>query len=278
MNKKQIIGILLVQLLLPFLAVKAQPLIADSADQSFFLRKETITQIFLHTAGFGFGYAQGKHITVNQKNIWEVELLNQLSPKEIRSVSPWAGNTKSYVYGKENYFFAIRGGIGRDKLLNRKPYWGGIEVRYFYRAGLSMGFVKPVYLDIINYTPGYTDYYLTTEQYDPDKHFYDNIYGRAPFLKGFDVIQLRPGIYGKFGFNFDFGAENDRVKCLEAGAMFDYYPNSIPFIKTESQIYKEGIIIMSYNPAVDGFFGFYLGFKWGKRFNKNQASDMPLTN
>jgi len=254
----------------------AQELKQDSLGIDFFLRKERTFRIMAHSNGFGIGHTRGKSVTVFKRNVMNFDLLNMKTPKEIRTLYEYGEQSKSYVYGKLAHLYLLRASIGKEHLLNRKPYWGGVEVRYFYRGGFSLGFVKPVYLEIINYTPGMQDYYLTTEQYDPDKHFYDNIYGRAPFLKGFDVMQLRPGIYGKFGFNFDFGAENDRVKCLEAGAMFDYYPNSIPFTNNEYQIYSEGISIMAHNPAVDGFFGFYLSFKWGKRFNKNQASESPV--
>ncbi len=245
-------------------------MIADTNDVNFFLKKESVYKIFLHTAGFGFGYSWGKHITVNKKNSWEIELLNQLSPKEIRTISPFTGNTKSYVYGKINYFFALHAGYGKDRLLNRKPYWGGVEVRYFYHVGASLGFEKPIYLYIIKYSPGFTNPYTSTERYDPTKHFYDNIYGRASFTKGLSETQLRPGIYGKVGFNFDFGGENERVKSLEVGAYVDYYPHSIPLSGNTLAFFTEGIQIMSYNAPVDGFFGFYVSFDWGKRFNKNQ--------
>jgi len=260
MDKFHFIAITLLLFLLPAGATKAQPFIADTSDPNYFLRKETVYKVFLHSAGFGLGYNQARHKTVYRKNLWEIDILNQISPKEIKSVSPWAGNSKSYVFGKVNYIFTARAGIGTQRLLNRKPYWGGVEVRYFLHGGLSLGFEKPVYLYIINFNPTFTDYFLTTERYNPGKHFYDNIYGRAPFGKGFDKLNVKPGIYGKFGFIFDFGTNSDRVKALEAGGMFDVYP--------------QGITMMSYNDPIYAFVGFYISYDFGKRFNRNQKEEL----
>ena len=50
------------------------------------------------------------------------------------------------MYGKLNYLFVLRPGIGIQNVINSKPYWGGVEIRYFYYGGLSLGFTKPVYL------------------------------------------------------------------------------------------------------------------------------------
>ena len=47
------------------------------------------------------------------------------------------------------------------------------------------------------------------ERYDPNNPLQNSntIVGRAPFIDGLDKIGLHPGLYGKFGFNFEFGSE-----------------------------------------------------------------------
>ena len=67
-------------------------------------------------------------------------------PKQIRVINPYYYNARSYVYGKLNHVYMLRIGYGFKKLLNRKPYWGGIELRVLYMGGLSLAFAKPVYL------------------------------------------------------------------------------------------------------------------------------------
>ncbi len=227
---------------------------ADSLDNVFFLRKELAFKLMAHSLGFGTGVISTYSPTVFKKRIFEAEILNMKARKEVKLVYPYADNSKSYVYGKLNYVFLLRAGMGYQHQLNRKPYWGGVEVRYFYHAGLSLGFAKPIYLYIINYSPAYDDYTLTTERYDPDLHFADNIYGRAPFGKGFDQLSVYPGLYGKFGFSFDFGADHDRVKTLETGLVVDGYPKAIQ--------------IMAFNDPVNLFINVYLSLHLGKRFNR----------
>ncbi|MHC1707220.1 MAG: hypothetical protein AB9842_06815 [Bacteroidales bacterium] len=226
----------------------------DTSDPNFFLRKELAFRFYAHTSGFGVGFTKAYHPTVFRKKIFEAEILNMKDLKEIRTVYPFADNSKSYVYGKMNYLFLVRAGYGYEKLINRKPYWGGVEVRYLYHAGLSLGFAKPIYLYIINYSPS-DDYNLTTERFDPANHFYDNIWGRAPFNYGMDEIKIHPGIYGKFGFQFDFGVDNDRVKALETGIVVDAYP--------------DGVKIMAFNDPKNLFITFYLSLNLGKRYNRN---------
>jgi hypothetical protein len=232
----------------------AQVITADTSEPQFFLKKERVIRLYAHTSGFGLGFTSTFSPTVFKKRIFETEILNMKSLKEVRTVYPYANDSKSYVYGKLNYVFLIRAGYGYEKQLNRKPYWGGVEVRYLYHLGASIGFAKPIYLQIINYSPDLKKYNLTTEKYDPENHFYENIWGRASFNYGMDEIKLHPGIYGKFGFQFDFSPENDRVKALETGVVVDAYP--------------EGIKIMAFNDPQNYFVTFYLSLNLGKRYNR----------
>jgi hypothetical protein len=215
------------------------------------MKKEHSFSANIHTQGFGIGYRHGKHLTAYKKLMFEGEIVTMKHPKEIKSLYPIDENSKSYIYGKLNSFFIIRPGIGIQKVINSKPYWGGIEVRYFYYAGLSLGFTKPVYLFIWNYKPGSFESRITTEKYDPAKHDVDNIYGRAPFTNGIEEIQIHPGLYGKFGFNFEFGQEDKKIRCLEAGINFDAYTKSIP--------------IMAFNNNSQYFFTIYLSYSFGRR-------------
>ncbi len=244
-------------------SLSAQILDQDSTDKEFFLRKESIFRLIAHSNGFGLGITRGSSISVFKRRILEAEFVTMKAPKEIKTVYPFADNSKSYVYGKLNQLYILRGGIGYEKQMNRKPYWGGVEIRYLYHAGASIGFVKPVYLYIINYTQNPSDpFYLTTERFDPSQHFYENIFGRAPINYGIPETKIHPGLYGKVGLNFEFGAENDRVKALEVGASCDFYPQSIS--------------IMAFNTPRNFFASFYLSFNFGKRYNKNSKDENEI--
>jgi hypothetical protein len=167
-------------------------------------------------------------------------------------VNPYYYNARSYVYGKLNHVYMLRAGYGHKRLLNRKPYWGGIELRVLYMAGASLAFAKPVYL----YFWDETYSFIKEEKYDPDNYYHSSeyIYGRAPFFDGIGELKVFPGVNAKAGLNFEFGALNSKIRALEVGAVFEYFPKAIP--------------IMAYNPAENVFLTFYLNFSLGKRYNK----------
>jgi hypothetical protein len=222
-------------------------------DIKILFRKEKSGFIMIHTAGLGAGYRTGKHITGYKKRMFEIELTGMKHPKEIKSINPYYDNAKSYVYGKENYLIILRGGIGRQKVINSKPYWGGVELRYFYYGGISMGFLKPVYLYILYSTPDPNLKTYKAERYDPMKHTAENIFGRASFFQGFGKIKPLPGIYFKTGLNFEYGAYDESIKAIECGIVVDAYYKPAP--------------IMAFNTNKSIFLSLYFSFHFGNRGN-----------
>ena len=218
------------------------------------LRKELSWGFIAHTAGWGLNFRTARRITAFKKSALEFEIVSMKSPKEIKTINPYFNNSKSYVFGKLNSIYIIRGGYGIHKQLNRKPAWGGVEVRYFYSGGVSLGLAKPVYLYILNFTSIYYEYTLSTEKFNPEEHFLDNIYGRAPFTKGFGEMKFYPGIYLRGGFSFDFSNKHDKVRALETGFTLDLYPLPIP--------------IMAFHNDYHYFLTLYLGIRFGKKYNR----------
>lgn len=236
----------------------------DTTGDNLLFRKEKAGSAIFHSAGWGLGYRFGKNKTYFNKKMFEVDIVEMKSPKEYKRVNPNFSNSRRYIYGKMNNVYLIRFGYGVQKLLNDKPYWGGIEVRFFYYGGLEVGLAKPVYLYIANYTKvGEQIYYdITTEKYDPKIHFpYRvigpsrdiDIYGKAPLFRGFGEIKPYPGIYAKLGFNFEYGTNNQSIKAIEVGATVDAFPKAIP--------------IMAFNDPYHFLVNVYISFNFGKRYN-----------
>ncbi|MFH1121709.1 MAG: hypothetical protein V1775_17955 [Bacteroidota bacterium] len=225
----------------------------DSIADNVLFRKEMNGSVIIHSHGWGLEYRTGFNKTVSRKLMFEANLLEMKDAKEIKTINPFFTNTKSYIYGKMNSLYMVRLGSGQQYILNRKPYFGGVELRILYSGGLSMGFTKPVYLEIIKMDAVSYRYITVTERYDPDKHFNDNIYGRAPFTKGFDKLKPYPGIYVKAGLSIDFGTINQKPKIIEAGAVLDIYAKPIP--------------VMAFKNPDQFFLTLYLSFGLGKRYN-----------
>jgi hypothetical protein len=231
-----------------FLAQAQTDAVPDTANDNVLFERQWTFGIQLNTNGWGFRFRKGKNLTFLTQRMWEIEFSSYKAAKEIKTINPYYSDSKSYVYGKLNYVYFLRGGMGIQHILNRKPYWGGVQLSYLYYGGISMGLAKPVYLYII------TDNLRIERKYNPETDFTDNIYGRGPFLDGVLYTRFYPGVYVKGGLDFEFGTQNKRMQCLEVGAILDYMPVGIP--------------IMAYNPPQNFFLTLYLTVSMGKRYNK----------
>lgn len=229
----------------------------DSLENMILYNRENTFGVVLHNLGMGFQFRTGKRINYFKTRMIEIEMVSMRSFNQVKVINPYFIDSRRYVYGKLNDAFFLRGGITYKKLLNRKPYWGGVELRLNYGGGLSIGFAKPYYLYVLYFyeTPGGGfNYTIKTERFDPSQQSWDDIYGRAPFSKGFNEITVHPGLYFKAGLNFEYGTRSTRIKALEVGGCIDILPT--------------GLSIMANNTDQIFFPTLYLNFSFGKRFNK----------
>jgi hypothetical protein len=203
-------------------------------------RNEMSGGLFAHTyAGFGLNFRRAKHVTGFRKRVNEAEFTYIRHPKEVKTVNPAFDNSKGFSYGKLNSLLVLRLGTGFQNVIYSKPEKSGVEIRYVTMLGFSLGIAKPVYLEILHLTNTQNEFTLTTERYDPSKFGINDIYGRAPYLKGFGESTLYPGAYGKLGLNFEYGSYDDDVKAIEVGVVADAYPKVIPIMANTSnrQVY-----------------------------------------
>lgn len=198
--------------------------------QKVLYRNEMAGGFVAHTEGVGVNFRRGKHVTGRRKRVFEIEFVNMRHPKEVKTVNPYFENSKGFFYGKLNTFQVLRPGIGFQNVIYSKADGRGVEIRYVTFLGGSIGFAKPVYLEILHETPVQFEYQLSTEKYDPDRHFIDNIYGRAPYFKGFDEMKIYPGGYAKLGLSFEYASFEEDVKAIEVGVCADVYPKVVPIM------------------------------------------------
>lgn len=243
-------------------AVQAQEYESDTTSLGILLTKEKAFHINIHTLGYGLGYRIGRNISYYKNRMYEIDLIEMKAPNQVKTYNPRIPRSKSYIYGKLNYLYLLRVGYGKQHLVNRKPYWGGVEVRFFYYGGLTAAFERPVNLYIAYYTSiGDIVYYdLKLERYDPKRHFTYvstaencDIAGGGPILSGFDKIKIRPGAYTRLGFNFEFSKYNNIIRALEIGVMVDVLPM--------------GTQIMAFKDPSWFFINGYFSFHFGSRYN-----------
>lgn len=222
-------------------------------EQSLIYKNDGALGLFVHSNGFGINFTRGKEKTVTEKIIFEADGLWMRHPKEY-SINSSFDPSESFVYGKINTLIVIRTGIGVHKAVFPKAEKGGVEIRYLYSGGVSWGFVKPVYLQIV--VPDGVNTTLKTERFDSEKHNVNNIYGTASFFEGIGQTKISPGLYAKAGLNFEFGPYDDAVRSIEVGAVFDAYLRSIPIFA----------VINDNNINKNTFLSFYVMISWGKRW------------
>ncbi len=217
-------------------------------------RNATYGGAILHTNGFGAHITFGKGKTAFKTRIFQFEMVGMKHVKEIRSINPATNQTRSFVFGKLNYFFVFRPSIGNRVVSFDKIRKSGVSVGYNWRLGPSLGFTRPVYLEIGNQgSSAFED--VRVEKYNPDIHTYEDILGRAGGLRGFNELKLKPGLYGAIALNFEYDADREGLKGIEVGATIDYYP-------------IEKVDIMAFAENYQLFLNFYVCLQFGKKFNK----------
>lgn len=211
--------------------------------------KQTAFSLQLRTNGYAAFLEFGRMKTPRFTNLYSVELSEIFHPKEEKVPNTdqnYFGG--SFKYGKINNFYQLKLGFGQQYVFGQKGNKNGIAVLGIYQGGLSMGFLKPYYLDIdeaggtrsIKYKGDDTTAFLGR-----------SIIGSSGLGTGWKSTKLRPGAYAKLGLRFDFDSYNETIKALEIGLSVDWYGRKIP--------------IMAHSEPERLFFQGHIGFVFGGR-------------
>ena len=130
------------------------------------------------------------------------------------------GNGSSFVYGKQNYLFAIRPQFGREINLFRKSSEGGVNINAIFAGGPTIGVLKPYYVQVA-YGRGVT----RDEVFDPAGK--QNIVGSGGFFDGLGEAKLVPGINLKAALNFELDAFRQSNISLEVGFLAEAYTQKV---------------------------------------------------
>lgn len=188
--------------------------------------KEFVWGINKNTNGGLIGGFFMRHSRRKKGKLYEtftLELLNVKHPKEQRYTSNQTGT--SFIWGKQNYLYAIRGMYGYDKILFRKAPQQGVQINAGLAAGPSIGVVSP--------------YYVLTQggqyqQYDPDVISSLNlIQGPGRIFQGLGESKIVPGINARATVSFEFGAFRNNVTGIELGVSAEQYVRRIVLVPTQ---------------------------------------------
>ncbi len=224
--------------------------IANGNDPNVLYRNEMSFGVFAHSRGFGVNFMRAKHVSGTRKRLLEVEALNLKHPKEIK-VSNQSDNSKRFIYGKLNSILLFRAGVGYQTTIFKRADRKSVEIRTSYYLGGNLTFAKPNYI-LVYRQNSFGTKYQESVRYDPNRHTIDSISGKGPALDGLSELKIYPGLYAKANLSFEYAPYSNKVKAIETGVIFDYYPKALP--------------IMARNPAENFIVTLYVGFVFGKKW------------
>lgn len=202
--------------------------------------KQSSFGLQLRTNGYGLFYELGRMKSPRITNIYTLELSEIKHPKEEKFTGSdgFFGNT--FIYGKINNFYNARLGFGKQYILGQKGNKNGIAVIGSLQGGLSMGLLKPYYIEIEDMSGQRKELKYSTK--DSVSFLTSRVYGSAGFSKGWSELDVKPGLYAKTALRFDFGRFNESVSALEIGFSVDAFSQKIEQMvaNTNKQVFYQG--------------------------------------
>lgn len=234
---------------------KINQLIKQEEEGALIFRKQGLFGFKLNTDGWSLIYEHGKYKTITKTTVWWMELGERKDKKQEKLSSgsssfPGLAYGNPFVYGKENNFYYFKLGLGGQYLIGGKGNKNGVAVSLIYGGGLSLGMLKPYYLEIQNGTTGKIEDIKYTGSND-SVFLAGDILGAAGFGKGFNEIKYVPGAHVRTALRFDYGRYNEILSAIELGVNIEYYTEKMP--------------IMVWNDPHHAFFNAYLAIEFGKR-------------
>lgn len=191
--------------------------------------KHGIFHFKFNTDGYGLGYEIGKSKSIFSTTIYQIEFNEKKHRKEEKQ-SRGSGNFvfgNPFVFGKQNYFYQIKLGIGQQRMIGGKGNKNGVGVYGIYALGLSAGLERPYYLDVQDPPNSSKVRTIAYSKADSAVFMSPNILGGSGFGKGWSEMNIVPGAHVKTALRFDWGRFNNTISAVEAGFNFEYYTKKI---------------------------------------------------
>ncbi|MBC9930387.1 hypothetical protein [Chitinophaga qingshengii] len=212
----------------------------------------------LNTDGWsGFvemGYRKSRKVV----NYFQFEFAEKKDPKETKrqgaNSSGYYFTERPFIYGKANNFYQAKLGIGQRYLIGGKANKNGVEVDAIYYGGITVGLLKPYYVNVKGQDGVERD--VKYDPNNPNNNFLkqDRIIGAAGFGKGWSDLDFVPGLHARAGLRFDWAHFNEIVSALEVGV--------------NAEAYSKKIQIMAEQKDKQFFFNAYVSLQFGKRWNR----------
>lgn len=207
-------------------------------------RKQTAFGLQLRTNGYGAFLELGRSRSPRFTNLYLLEITEIKHSKEEKVSNANTLFSNSYVYGKINNFYQVKLGFGQQYVFGQKGNKNGVAVLGTVHAGLSLGLLKPYYVQVADPSTGAAD--IKYDSKDSVNFLTGNIVGGSGIGKGWSELTLKPGAFLKTALRFDFGRFNETIQALEIGMSLDAYASKIPQLayNKQQQLFFQGHIAL----------------------------------
>jgi hypothetical protein len=223
---------------------KINNLIRQSEEGILVYQKQSIFGIQGRTNGYGAFYELGKMKSNRKTNIYRIDITEIKNAKEEKQSNSGSTFGNTLIYGKINYFYPVTIGFGQQLMLGQKGNKNGVAVSLLYNGGISLGLLRPYYVDVRDATLQ-QDRTIKYSQEDSVLFLNGPYYGGAGFSKGWNEIKVKPGAYAKAAMRFDYGRFNEVVSGLEIGLSAQYYAEEIEILfGHKKQLFFQGHVAL----------------------------------
>ncbi len=228
-------------------------LIRQEEEGALIYQKQNLFAVKLYSDGYALMFEKGYLKTPTRTTLFSLELGERKHPKEEKTSNNFFG-ANAYIYGKINNFYFAKLGVGQSILIGGKGNRNGVAVSAIGKGGVSLGLLKPYYLDVLD-TISRSEIPIKFIEGDSTNNlaFTDpsRIQRSGGVFKGFGEMKVRPGLFASTGLRFDYGHYNEAITAIEAGINAEYYFSKIPQMVAEK---KRSL-----------FLNLYVAIEFGKR-------------
>lgn len=204
----------------------------------------------LNTNGWGVSAIKGWVKSDDEKNsdrfynvrFVQVEFVEHKHAKEVRGTNNMIAHTanerpRPFIYAKVNNFYALRLSYGMRKMIGGKLDQSNVALHWVYAGGLSLGLLKPYYIDAYVLRDKPIRYERESIRYNEENRDgfikQQNIVGSSGWTKGLGETSVVPGIHAKTGLHFDFAKSTRTKMAIEVGVAAELYTRKIELMATQ---------------------------------------------
>lgn len=256
--KKRLLFILILSFFVASSFAQKKDKVFNAEGENAIYKKEWSLGMRFHTNALSLFFEHVWIKDIKRRKLIQVNLFGyiDLREKKIKTILPTQSgkkNIRKFYYGKQNNFYSLQLMYGNRRVLANKSEVSGVKLSLTYLGGVTLGLLKPYYLDIekISGNSFYTESIRYEKDTEGDFLNRNKIIEPSGFDKGFNKMTFAPGLTAKLGLNFDFARKNTIVTSLEVGSQIDVFYRKINIYANDTN--KPYILNL------------YLSFQIGKR-------------